>query len=106
MLQRGASFSSTICSGFCKLDALFVSDSSHAFRAAGRQRHLFQTTARRDPPRPLTTNHTAFDDVVNPPARGVPPLAARAAATLSRRRRGTIKRLREEKEEGQTGPGG
>lgn len=31
------------------------------------RRHLFQTTARRDPPRPLTTNHAAFDDVVNPP---------------------------------------
>lgn len=28
-------------------------------------RHLFQTTARREPPRPLTTNHTASDDVVN-----------------------------------------
>lgn len=37
MLRRGASFSSAICSGFCKLDALFVSDGSHAFRAAGRQ---------------------------------------------------------------------
>lgn len=53
MLWRGASFSSAICFWFCKLDALFVSDSSHTFCAARRQqqgaRHLFQRTARRDP---------------------------------------------------------
>lgn len=70
MLRRGASFSSAICSGFCKLDALFVSAPTRSVQpdaSSKERRHLFQTTARRDPPRPLTTNHTAFDDGVNPP---------------------------------------
>ena len=70
MLLRGASFSSTICSWFCKLEASFVSNTSHTLRAARHQQqglhHLFQTTAQCDPLHPLTTNHTVFDDVVNP----------------------------------------
>lgn len=69
MLLRGASFSSTICSWFCELEALFVSNTSHTLRAARHQQqglhHLFQTTAQCDPLHPLTTNHTVFDDVVN-----------------------------------------
>lgn len=70
MLLRGASFSSTICSWFCELEASFVSNTSHTLRAARHQQqglhHLFQTTAQCDPLHPLTTNHTMFDDVVNP----------------------------------------
>lgn len=70
MLLRGASFSSTICSWFCKLEALFVSNTSHMLGATRLQQqglhHLIQTTARCDPLHPLTTNHTMFDYVVNP----------------------------------------
>lgn len=70
MLLRGASFSSTICSWFCELEASFVSNTSHTLQAARHQQqglhHLFQTTAQCDPLHPLTTNHTVFDDVVNP----------------------------------------
>lgn len=70
MLLRGASFSGTICSWFCELEASFVSNTSHTLRAARHQQqglhHLFQTTAQCDPLHPLTTNHTVFDDVVNP----------------------------------------
>lgn len=70
MLQRGASFSSTICSWFCELEALFMSNTSHMLRGARHQQqglhHLFQTTAQCDPLHSLTTNHTMFDDVVNP----------------------------------------
>lgn len=88
MLRRGASFSSAICSGFCKLDALFESDGSHAFRAAARSGvTCFKQLHAANPPRPLTSNHTAFDDVVNPPLEELLPLAVRAAATLSRRRK-------------------
>lgn len=61
ILRRGASFSSTICSWFCKLDALFVSNRSHMLGAARHEQqgppHLLQTTARRDPSHRLTTNH-------------------------------------------------
>lgn len=69
MLRRGASFSSTICYWFCKLDAVFVWSSSHTV-GAGRQQqqgaaHPLQTTARCDPSLRLTTNHTVFDDLVN-----------------------------------------
>lgn len=70
MLLRGASFSSTICSRFRELEASFVSNASHMLRGARHQQqglhHLFQTTAQCDPPHWLTTNHTMFDDVVNP----------------------------------------
>lgn len=70
MLLRGASFSSTICSWFCELEASFESNTSHTLQAARHQQqglhHLFQTTAQCDPLHPLTTNHTVFDDVVNP----------------------------------------
>lgn len=70
MLIRGASFSSTICSWFCLLEASFVSNTSHMLRAARHQQqglhHLFQTTAQCDPLHPLATNHSVFDDVVNP----------------------------------------
>lgn len=55
---------------FCELEASFVSNTSHTLRAARHQQqglhHLFQTTAQCDPLHPLTTNHTVFDDVVNP----------------------------------------
>lgn len=55
---------------FCELEASFVSNTSHTLRAARHQQqglhHLFQTTAQCDPLHPLTTNHTMFDDVVNP----------------------------------------
>lgn len=102
MLLRGASFSSTICSWFCKLEALFVSNTSHTLRAVRHQqqglRHLFQTTAQCDPLHPLTTNHTMFDDVVNP-------LLERFLSSGSvrqfhcspgHRRTATMKRLKEE----------
>lgn len=69
MLLRGASFSSAICSCFCKLEALFVSNTSHMHQRARFQQkglhHLFQTTAQCDPTHLLTTNHTVFDYVVN-----------------------------------------
>lgn len=65
-----------------------MSNSSHTLGAARHQqqgaRHLLQTTARRDPSRRLTTNHTVFDDVVNPrlehflPLQPGPPLTSAA----------------------------
>lgn len=115
MLLRGASFSSTICSRFCKLEASFVSNSSHTLQAARHQqqglRHLFQTTAQCDPSHPLTTNHTVFDDVVNlllerfPPSGSLQKFYPELLLTCDPEDDDNEKVAGQE-EAGQTGPGG
>lgn len=78
MLRRGASFSSAICSWFCKLEVLFVSNASHALgaarqRAAGTGRSASVTCFKQPQDVTHPTAGATFDEAVHsvprPPRR-------------------------------------